>query len=91
MNSNKPVIGVSCGDINGIGIELIIKTFSDNRILDHCTPVIFCSNKVLNFYRKATSEVPFSFQSTKDFSRINPKQVNVFNCWEEDVMVNPDS
>lgn len=89
MNVIKPVIGVSCGDLNGIGIELIIKTFSDSRVLDHCTPVIFASNKILNFYRKASAEAPFSFQSTKDFSRINPKQVNVFNCWEDDVVVNP--
>ena len=43
--------------LNGIGIELIIKTFADNRILDHCTPVIFASNKAVNFYRKAMPEV----------------------------------
>ena len=89
MNPNKPVIGVSCGDLNGIGIELIIKTFSDNRILDHCTPVIFASNKVMNFYRKSSTESNFNFQVTKDFSRLNPKQLNVFNCWEEDVVITP--
>jgi len=89
MNANKPVIGVSCGDINGIGIELIIKTFSDNRILDHCTPVIFASNKVLNFYRKSTAEGTFSFQVTKDFARLNTRQLNVFNCWDEDVVITP--
>lgn len=85
----KPVIGVSCGDLNGIGIELIIKTFSDNRILDHCTPVIFASNKAINFYRKAIPEINLSYSSTKDFNRINSKQVNLFNCWEEEVVINP--
>jgi len=89
MNQNKPVIGVSCGDLNGIGIELILKTFSDNRIVDHCTPVIFTSNKVMNFYRKATPELNMSYQITKDFTRLNPRQINVFNCWEEDVVITP--
>ncbi len=89
MNTNKPVIGISCGDVNGIGIELIIKTFSDNRILEHCTPVIFASNKVINFYRKTMPELNLNFSSIKDFSRINHKQVNLFNCWEEDIQVTP--
>ncbi|EDK72353.1 4-hydroxythreonine-4-phosphate dehydrogenase [candidate division TM7 genomosp. GTL1] len=86
---SKPVIGISCGDINGIGLELIIKTFSDARLLDHCVPVIYASNKVINFYRKSTPEINFSYQSTKEYSRVNNKQVNVFNCWEEDVAVSP--
>src|SRR6476661_9382280 len=86
---NKPVIGISCGDLNGIGIELIIKTFSDTRILEFCTPVIFANNKVLNFYRKTLPEHNFSFSAAKDSSKINHKQVNVFNCWEEDVAIAP--
>jgi 4-hydroxythreonine-4-phosphate dehydrogenase len=85
----KPIIGISCGDLNGIGTELIIKTFSDIRILEHCTPVIFGSNKVINFYRKATPELHFNYQSTREFTRLNNKQVNLFSCWEEEVAVNP--
>ncbi len=89
MNQPKPVIGISCGDVNGIGIELIIKTFSDNRILEHCTPVIFASNKVINFYRKTMPEMNLNFSHIKDFTRINHKQVNLFNCWEEDIQITP--
>ena len=90
MNTTaKPVIGISCGDLNGIGIELIIKTFSDNRIQELCTPVIFASNKVINFYRKSVPELNFNYQSTKELSRLNEKQVNVLNCWEEEVVINP--
>ena len=89
MSQHKPVIGISCGDLNGIGIELIIKTFSDNRILEHCTPVIFASGKAINFYRKSIPETNFNFQNIKDFSRINSKQVNLFNCWEEEVQITP--
>lgn len=85
----KPVIGFTCGDLNGIGIELIIKTLSDNRILDHCVPVVFASNKSINFYRKSLPDINFVFQAVKDFSRLNTKQVNIFNCWEEEVQITP--
>lgn len=89
MTTHKPVIGISCGDINGIGTELIIKTFADHRILDQCTPVIFASNKLINFYRKSVPEAHFNYQSIKDFTKINHKQINIYNCWEEDVIINP--
>jgi 4-hydroxythreonine-4-phosphate dehydrogenase len=85
----KPVIGITCGDLNGIGTELIIKTFSDNRILDICTPVIFGSNKLINFYRKSIPEVNLNYQSTREFNRLNNKQINLFSCWEEEVVITP--
>jgi 4-hydroxythreonine-4-phosphate dehydrogenase len=87
--SDKPVIGISCGDLNGIGIELIIKTFSDNRVLEQCTPVVFASNKVINFYRKSVPESHFNYQHVKDLKSLNAKQVNIFNCWEEEVNITP--
>ncbi|MBS1778168.1 MAG: 4-hydroxythreonine-4-phosphate dehydrogenase PdxA [Bacteroidetes bacterium] len=89
IHKDKPVIGITTGDLNGIGPELIIKTFSDNRILDLCIPVIFASNKVLNFYRKLVADAPFNFSSTKDLSNLHPKQVNVFTCWDEEVPIQP--
>src|SRR3954471_11150725 len=85
----RPVIGISAGDINGIGTELIIKTFSDHRILELCTPLIFASGKLINFYKKSIPETNFNYQSTKDFSRITPKQVNIYNCWEEEIAIVP--
>lgn len=87
----KPVIGFTCGDINGIGIELIIKTLSDNRILEMCVPVVFANNKCINFYRKSLPEINFVYQAIKDFSKLNAKQVNVFNCWEDEVNITPGS
>jgi len=87
--SLKPVIGISIGDLNGIGTELVIKTFSDHRILEQCTPVIFASNKLINFYRKSLPEYNFSYQSIKDFTRINHKQVNIYHCWEEELAITP--
>ena len=84
----KPIIGFTSGDLNGIGIELIIKTLSDNRIFEQCTPVVFASNKSINFYRKSLPEINFAYQTVKDLSKVNAKQVNVFNCWEEEVVIN---
>ena len=92
MNSfseHKPVIGVSIGDINGIGIELVIKSFADSRILDICTPVVFGNNKVINFYRKSLPEFNINFTSIRDVSRVNHKQLNLFSCWEEEVNITP--
>lgn len=85
----KPVIGFTCGDLNGIGIELIIKTLSDHRLLDFCTPVVFASNKSLNFYRKSLPDYNFNYSNTRELNRLNPKQVNVVNCWEEEVAITP--
>lgn len=85
----KPTIGITCGDLNGIGIELIIKTFSDSRILEYCTPVIFASNKVINFYRKTLPEFNFNWQNIKELTRLNAKQVNIYNCWEEEASIMP--
>ena len=89
MNPNKPAIGFSCGDLNGIGIETIIKTLSDNRLFEFCTPVVFASNKTINFYKKGLQDLQFNSQSIKDFQRLNTKMVNVYSCWEEDVNITP--
>ncbi|MEY4456031.1 MAG: 4-hydroxythreonine-4-phosphate dehydrogenase PdxA [Bacteroidota bacterium] len=85
----KPVIGFTCGDLNGIGLELIIKSLSDSRILDFMVPVVFANNKTINFYRKGLPEFNLNFAVLNDLSKLNPKQVNVFNCWEEEVEITP--
>lgn len=85
----KPVIGITTGDINGIGIECIIKVFSDQRILEFCTPVLFGSNKLVNFYRKALPESNVNYNNVKDLARLNAKQLNILNLWEEEMPVNP--
>jgi 4-phospho-D-threonate 3-dehydrogenase / 4-phospho-D-erythronate 3-dehydrogenase len=91
MNTSppKPVIGISIGDVNGIGPEVVMKTLSDPRVLELCTPVIFGSNKIFNFYRRSSTEPAFNYQIIKDLNRIVHKQINIFNCWEEDVSMSP--
>lgn len=87
--AQKPIIGFSCGDINGIGLEIIIKLLSNNAINDLCTPVVFCSNKCINFYRKSIAESNITFNNTKDLSKLSQKQPNLFTVWEEEVAINP--
>lgn len=89
MHITKPVVGISIGDLNGIGIETIIKTLQDARILDICTPVIFGNTKVFNFYKKGIDQCTFSFNVIKTLDQINPKHINLFNCWEDDVTLQP--
>ncbi len=88
-DTQRPIIGFTCGDLNGIGIELLIKSLSDNRILDLCTPVVFASNKSINFYRKVLPDINFVYQSIKDLTKANNKMINVLNCWEDEVEITP--
>jgi len=85
----RPVIGLSCGDLNGIGLEIIIKSLSDNRILDICTPIIYANSKCLNFYRKSIHDNNFQFSIIREDGKLNFKQANLMNCWEEEVAIHP--
>lgn len=81
----KPIIGISQGDINGIGPEVILKAVHNPEILNICTPVIFSSQRTITYFRKALQLNDFNFNPIKNFSQINPKKVNVFICYEEEV------
>ncbi len=87
--NSKPIIGVSIGDVNGIGPEVIIKTFADPRILDMCTPVIFANPKIINFYKKSLDIQGFSFNAAQDLTQLNPKQVNVCTIWQDEISIQP--
>lgn len=89
LHEQKPIIGFSCGDLNGIGLETILKVLQDARILDICIPVLFANNKTVNFYRKTIPEFNVNFNIIKEWNKLNPKQVNLFQCWEEDVNITP--
>ena len=80
-------VGVSVGDLNGIGMEVIIKTFEDKRMMDFCTPIIFSSAKTSSYHRKILEIKNFSFNIINDFNKVNDKQANLINCWEEDVEI----
>jgi len=84
---SKPVIGITIGDINGVGPEVIIKALSDHRILNHMTPIIFGSTKVLSFYRNMLKCENFQYSEVKSIKEINTRKVNVVNCWSEMVEI----
>lgn len=86
-NPEKPIIGISIGDFNGVGPEVIMKTFLDARIFKFCTPVVYGSGKVLNFYKKHFGFEEFHYHLIKELSEKHLKRLNVINCWEEDFMV----
>lgn len=87
-NDEKPVIGITVGDINGIGPEVIIKTFADNRMLRICTPVIYGSTKVLAYYKKALQIEDFNYSQSKEAEHFHSKRINVVNCWGDMVEIN---
>jgi 4-hydroxythreonine-4-phosphate dehydrogenase len=87
MNKNeKIVVGISIGDLNGIGSEVVLKTFQDQRMLDFCTPVIFASVKSLSFFKKAY-ELEMNLHGIDKLSEIVHKKINVFNVWKEPVNI----
>ena len=80
------VVGISIGDLNGIGGEIILKTFEDTRMLEFCTPVIFASAKTMNFFKTHfNSEI--NFNNINNTNQIVSGKVNVFNCWNEPVAI----
>ena len=84
-HNKKPiVIGISVGDINGIGIEIILKSFADERMLELCTPVLFASNKIVA-YQKKTLKINVPFQSIAHPSKSVAGKINVVNSWKEEV------
>jgi 4-hydroxythreonine-4-phosphate dehydrogenase len=81
------IVGISIGDLNGIGSEVILKTFEDSRMLELCTPVIFANAKVLSFVKKSfTSTV--QFHGIENLDQVVIGKVNVFNLWKEGVDIN---
>ncbi|QJD96312.1 4-hydroxythreonine-4-phosphate dehydrogenase PdxA [Mucilaginibacter robiniae] len=83
--SEKLKIGISIGDVNGIGLEVIIKTLADNRILDYCTPIVYGHTKVASFHRRTVHVHDLNFNIITSADQANPKRANLINCWEEDV------
>lgn len=86
-NTEKIRVGITQGDINGIGYEIIIKTFLDNRMFDICTPIIYGSSKIGAYHRKALDINNFSFNNIKRPDEANNKRVNIINCNDENTRV----
>jgi 4-hydroxythreonine-4-phosphate dehydrogenase len=90
--SAKYKIGISIGDINGIGLEIIIKTLADSRIYDYCIPVIYGHTKVASFYRRTTQINELNFTVINHPNETHGKDLKkpfMVNCWENDIKIEP--
>jgi 4-hydroxythreonine-4-phosphate dehydrogenase len=86
-NQHKIIVGISIGDLNGIGSEIVLKTFQDQRMLEFCTPVIFASVKVLSFLKKQYN-LELNLHGIDAIDKIVPKKINVLNVWKEPIDIN---
>lgn len=85
---NEPLkIGISIGDTNSIGLEVIIKTLLDEQIYKYCTPIVYGHTKVASYHRKALGINDFSFQVIANAEQAIRNKPNMINCWDEDVKI----
>jgi 4-hydroxythreonine-4-phosphate dehydrogenase len=89
MTTDKPRIGITLGDLNGIGPEVIIKALGDNRLLTMMTPVVYGSTRVLSYYRKLMNLEEFNYSQVKTKGQFFSKAINVVNCWEDAMEITP--
>ena len=82
---SKIKVGISTGDVNGIGLETIIKTFKDNRMIDFCTPIVFGSSHVSSIHRKAIGMQDFNFNTIRDIKDISLKKANLLNICNDNI------
>lgn len=80
-------VGISHGDINGIGYEVIMKTLMDPRILEMCTPIIYGSPKVAAYHRKALNINNLSFNHIRSTKEAGPRKAHIINCIDENIRV----
>ena len=80
-------IGITHGDINGIGYEVIIKALADTKMMEVCTPIVYGLAKVATFHRKAINLGDFSFQFIKDADQAVNKKPNLINLQDTEVKI----
>jgi 4-hydroxythreonine-4-phosphate dehydrogenase len=88
VSTQKPItIGISQGDINGIGLEVIIKTFADPAMLELCTPVLFSSGKTVSYHKKTLQLDNFNYNTISNTESIVPRKFNLVNIYTEEVNI----
>jgi 4-hydroxythreonine-4-phosphate dehydrogenase len=81
-------IGITIGDINGVGPEVIIKALSNPKLLEYFTPVVYGSSKILSYYKNTIKDSNLQFSTINDPSKAFANKINVINCWEDNVVIN---
>ncbi len=80
-------IGITHGDINGISYEIMLKAFSDIRVTELFTPVIYGSSKVAAYYRKSMEVQPVNLHVIDRAEEAAPNKINIINCVGDDIKV----
>jgi len=80
-------VGITIGDINSIGLEVIIKTLNDSNVYANSIPIIYGNAKAISFHKKALDQNEFNYLTIKDATEAIPKKINLVNCWEEEVNI----
>jgi len=75
--NQKIILGISCGDINGVGLEILIKAFTDTTLFDLFTPVLYVPSEILTFYIKQLQLDEFKFKVIHDINHLSSKQLNI--------------
>ncbi|MBU1717899.1 MAG: 4-hydroxythreonine-4-phosphate dehydrogenase PdxA [Bacteroidetes bacterium] len=83
----KVKLGITMGDFNGIGLEVVFKTFSDPKILESCTPVIYGSSKVASYHRKMLNLNELNFNTVRSADEASHKKVNIVHHFDQDVKI----
>lgn len=86
-NTNIIKIGISHGDFNGVGYEILLKTFSDVRVMEYCTPILYGSSKILSYYKKITDLPNFPFTNIRSCEQAEKGKLNVLNIIQEEVKI----
>lgn len=87
IKQNKIVVGISIGDLNGIGPEIVLKTFQDQRMLEFCTPVIFASHKLMTYFKREY-DLRCNLNGIDTLDALEDKKINILNVWKEQVDIN---
>lgn len=89
MTNDKVKVGITLGDMNGIGPEIILKVLSDNRMMQSMTPIVYGSSRVMNFYKKGLNLDEVSFQGIKDADEAIYKKANLISLTKEELKIEP--
>lgn len=87
MSEDLIKVGITIGDINGVGLEVIIKTLQDAQVYANSIPVIYGSSKSITFHKNHSNVEEFNYLAVKDADEAKPKKINVINCWKEEVEI----
>ncbi len=87
--NDKIKVGISLGDVNGIGLEVLLKALADDRMFEHFTPILFGSSRIVSFYRKVLNMQELTPFSTRNLAELRQNALNVYQTWQDDVRIEP--